>query len=84
MFYRQCRLRKPHNEGYIETVSFIPEKYAKVNKILSLKDDNGNWTHDWVVMSAGSKVPAKIAENLAHKSDDIWTATSGKYPRGNK
>ena len=80
IFYRQCRLKRDNTE----TVSWIPEKYAKVGSILKLKNNNGDWVDDWAVLSAGSLMEAKLVENQAHNSGDIWKATSGTCPRGNK
>jgi len=45
--YRLCHLQK----GHVHTVSYIPQPYAVVGKILSLKKDPG-----WEVMSAGNLV----------------------------
>lgn len=44
MKYRQCQLVKEN----ITTVSWIPEKYAKLNKVLKLKN-NDVWTDGWIV-----------------------------------
>jgi len=86
-YYRQCILRKhvPNSldSGYLETVCWIPEKFAKVGLTISLK--NGNiWDEDWEVIGASDKVDGELIKNQAHNSKDIWTATSGPYPRGNK
>lgn len=40
---------------------------------------------DWLVKEVyPQKMEAKLVENQAHDSGDIWKATSGKYPRDNK
>lgn len=44
-YYKQCVLKK----GNSQTVSWIPEQYAKVDKILSLKEDDG-----WQVLHVGA------------------------------
>ena len=48
----QCKLAKPITERATEIqVSWIPERYAVVNKVLSLKMD-GKWADDWTVLEA--------------------------------
>lgn len=50
-FYRQCRLVK---EGRLFQVSWLPEKFAVVGKILKLRnEDNNEWDNGWLVTSAG-------------------------------
>lgn len=47
--YTQCKLKK---ENTYQT-SWIPSEFAKVGKILKLKDeDTGVWTDGWVVEAA--------------------------------
>ena len=54
--YIQCTLIKQLNNSTLEQVSFIPEKFAKLNEILSLKDKNGHWDHNWKIIKLGSSV----------------------------
>lgn len=62
------------------TVSWIPAKFAVLGKILELRKDNG-----WKVISVSDKeISEQKARNISHNSDDIWEATSGSSPRGNK
>ena len=50
VYYKQCRMRKDNKNGsYSEQVSYIPEPYCVLNKVLKLKDENGNWDNGWVV-----------------------------------
>lgn len=50
-FYRQCRMVK---EGCLFQVSWLPEKFAVVGKVLKLRnDDTGEWDNGWVVTCAG-------------------------------
>lgn len=61
MKYRQCKLVRTESTkvgnktatATYSTVSWIPEKHAKLHRILELQDDNGDWTDGWVVESAG-------------------------------
>lgn len=52
MNYTQCRLRKNTQDGFTETITWIPEKYAKLNEILKLKN-NGIWDDGWLVVHVG-------------------------------
>ena len=57
-FYRQCRLTRRLTSGVSsETVSFIPEKFAKVGTVVRLREDVGGerrWADGWEVASVGS------------------------------
>ncbi len=50
--YKQCRLVKKTQTGQVETVSWIPEKFAVVGGVVKLKKDDGKWENGYVVMSA--------------------------------
>ena len=49
MNYCQCELMKENTRQ----VSWIPEKFAKLGKILKLKE-NGEWIDGWKVISVGT------------------------------
>lgn len=53
-YVRQCILIKKDGDATHQMVSWIPEKYAKIGKILKLKDDN-EWSNGWVVESVSSE-----------------------------
>lgn len=54
VYYRQCKMRKKHSEtSYSEQVSYIPEEFAVMNKVLKLKE-NGEWDDGWVVIGVSS------------------------------
>ena len=81
----QCILEK----GNTHTVAWIEEKYAVVNKHVKMekKDANGNefWEEGWIVTQCGAKMESSHVKNFAHNAGkDIWSATSGSCPRGNK
>ena len=61
--YKQCRLKK----GNTQQVSWIPSKFAKLNKVLKLKTADG-WDDGWMVESAGSFERTE-AEALARRDD---------------
>lgn len=44
MYYKQCVLRKDK----WTTISWIPEKFAKKNKVVKIKSDTG-WETGWIV-----------------------------------
>ena len=57
IYFKQCSMQKPTEGGYKETVSWIPEKFAVLNKALKLKDF-GEWVNGWVVKTVGDdKIP---------------------------
>jgi len=66
MFYKQCKLAKKTENGIIQDVRWIPEKYAFKNHILELHID-GEWEDGWRVMSVGNKMEDK---NLLDRSRD--------------
>lgn len=79
-YYTQCELRRVVSTGMLKKTCWIPSEGAiKGNKIV-LEDVDGTWT----VHAVYSKLEASLIENQSHNSDDIWTATSGPSPRGNK
>lgn len=52
-FYRQCKLRK--EDGTI-TVAYIPDKYCKVGKGISIKDKESDvWSDRWEILSMSEK-----------------------------
>ena len=34
-------------------VSYIPQKFAKADQVIKLRDDYGNWSDGWIVKHAG-------------------------------
>ena len=51
-FYYQCELRQADGT---ETVAWIPEKYCAMGKGITIKDDDGEWSERWEVMSFNHK-----------------------------
>lgn len=49
MFYRQCKLKN----GKLEHVSWVPEKFAKIGKFISIKDSKGKWNNGYKVVEVG-------------------------------
>jgi len=50
-YHVQCEL----GNGDSRMVSWIPEKYAKKNKQLKLREENGQWEDGWVVINTYGK-----------------------------
>lgn len=66
MFYKQCKLQRKN----IQTVAYIPSEFAKVGKVVQIKQEDGSWDDGWTVLSASEAVPAKTVERgeTAHKA----------------
>lgn len=59
VFYRHCRLVKPVGTCEKVVVSWIPEKFAEVGRVVKLKDDDKTWEDGWVVREVwSSRLPA--------------------------
>lgn len=57
--YRQCRLVRPVQSGEQVVVSWIPDQFAEVDRVVKLRDDAGEWTDGWRVAEAGRhRLPA--------------------------
>lgn len=68
VLYAQCKLEKTISAtSKAEQTSFIPYKFAIVNNVLKLKDDNGDWDDGWVVTSVGKPVDEAYLPD-AHKA----------------
>lgn len=50
-YHIQCEL----GNGTTRMISWIPEKYAKKNKQLKLREDNGQWENGWIVLNTYGK-----------------------------
>ncbi len=57
-YHRQCKLVK----GKATTVSWLPEKFAEVDKFVKLKE-NGKWADGWKVDFVGTRLPSKYVIN---------------------
>lgn len=43
--------------------AFIPTKFAKLGKLLRLKQDDGKWDNGWKVTSVGLTLSAAVVES---------------------
>jgi hypothetical protein len=79
IFYRQCSLKKESSS----TISWIPEQFAVLGKVLKLKDDQGVWENGWVVEAVygrreESQLPDSHRETKQHRKntgDDLPKTT---------
>ena len=68
--YCFCELKKAvgNNAGYMKQWSYLPEKYARVGKVVGLKNrETGEWDEDWEVAFAG---PARSYESVHARAND--------------
>lgn len=66
-YWKQCGLKKKiNNTTFEEQVSYIPEPYCKIGKILKLKEDN-KWEDGWKVIWCGER---KSDEEVSRNSRD--------------
>ncbi|MEO9594366.1 hypothetical protein [Rhodopirellula bahusiensis] len=54
--YVQCAMRRSIAGGSEQMTSFIPREFAKVGRVLRLRDDRVGWVDGWVVESVGDVV----------------------------
>jgi hypothetical protein len=59
-YFKQCHLSKKIDTGEMKQTSWIPEEFAKLNKVIKLRDENGTWVNGWVVRQVGQ---SRLAEN---------------------
>jgi hypothetical protein len=67
VFYRQCRLQKKIATGVTEQVSYIPEPFCVLGKVLKLRDEDGNWSDGWkVIFAAQSRRSEEWTNKQSH------------------
>ncbi|TWU46489.1 hypothetical protein [Rubripirellula reticaptiva] len=54
--YVQCAMRRNIARGSVRTTSYIPQEFAKVGRVLRLKDDKVGWVDGWVVECVGDSI----------------------------
>ena len=59
MIYRQCGLRQDlgNDRSYFQR-SYIPEKFARLNQVVRLRNADDQWDDGWQVVSIGNSVAA--------------------------
>ena len=75
MNYKQYDMRKEIRKGHnVVTISWIPETFAKKNKILRLKNEDGKWINGWIVEKVGGIIKneeVKVIENVHRHQRDV-------------
>ena len=54
--YVQCAMRRTIDGGSVRTTSYIPQQFAKLGRVLKLKDDLDRWIDGWVIECVGHVV----------------------------
>lgn len=54
--YCQCRLVKSIPTGELVQMSYIPERFARLGKVLRLRDDERTWSDGWRVQLVGNAI----------------------------
>lgn len=82
MKYSQCTLHKKFNDKTLVMVSYIHEKFAKLNSVIKLKDENtGEWMNGWVVVQVGELVDGEDAPDYRQQIKAHRRATGDSLPR---
>jgi hypothetical protein len=81
VMYCQCCMERKTNGGIAVTVSYIPEKFAKIGSAVKLKDDYGRWTDGWIVKSAGE--PSELPDDPQQAIKKHRRNTGDSLPKGN-
>lgn len=67
-YFVQCLLYKDSPlGGFLLTVSWLPEKFAHVGKVLKLENDDKTWSNGWRVMKLYSRHESDFV--LEHERD---------------
>jgi hypothetical protein len=80
--YKQCGLQKKTNNGYISQVSWIPTKYAILNQVLKLKDENDKWEDGWKITTVGTEVIEEVPD--LHKAVRMHRKATGDSMKKNE
>ena len=83
MKYCQCTLQKRTETGYVEVVSYIPQKYAKLDNTLRLKEENGEWQTGYTVKTVGEPIDESLLPDRHEEVKAHRRATGDSLPRKN-
>ena len=56
MKYAQCAMRRVVAGACVVTTSYIPAKFAKVGRVLKLKNSDDHWVDGWIVETVGDVI----------------------------
>ena len=67
--YRQCRLVKKIRDGETIQTSYIPAEFAKLGRIVKIREDDGSWDDGWVIRIVGGALSQEqlTALEVAHR-----------------
>ena len=54
--YVQCEMKRTIVDGLVRTISFIPQRFAKLGRVLKLKNQHDQWVDGWTVEFVGNTV----------------------------
>ena len=84
--FRQCKVKRKVPNGIVQMVSFLPENFAVIGKVLKLKDENtGKWTDGWVVEFVGDleDKPLDYRKAIRKHRNNTGDSTPKKPPESN-
>lgn len=81
VFYRQCWLEKTCSTGVIQQVSFIPEEFSVIGKVIKLKESNNVWDNGWVVKSVGVRHSEDQLPDSHNDIKSLRKATGDSLPK---
>jgi hypothetical protein len=79
-YYRQCRLQKENSQQ----MSWIPEEFAEVNKVLKLRNEDGEWDNGWTVTSVGNRLEEHYLPNVNQMIKGHRKNTGDSLPKEKK
>jgi hypothetical protein len=67
--YRQCRLVKKIRDGESIQTSYIPAEFARVGRVVKVREEDGAWDDGWVIRLVGGSITAEQLTELerAHR-----------------
>lgn len=66
-YHRQCKVSRQKNGKVEVLVTWLPEEYAKVGKVLELEMESGVWENGWAVCEVHAR---KKTKEVAERSRD--------------
>ena len=80
--FRSCRLERKEGRARIQLTSFIPARFARVGRELSLRSSDGRWTSGWKVILAGRMIHEPPDVHRAIRSHRRATGDDLPRPHG--
>lgn len=65
--YQQCTLQKCEGVSILTRIIWGPSEFTKVGREVKVEEDDGSWTHNWVVVAVhGEPLPEKYVKHQSH------------------